>query len=507
MRAVNILMACVLTCTLANNVMAQKAPELGQLESFAVLGASTVTNTGKTSVNGNLGVSPGSAITGFGPGVVNNGETYNGANSLAGSAQKSAAAAYQFLLKQTDNIIDLTGLVLGESAGALTLKPGIYRFQSSAQLNATLKLDDGGDPNAVFIFQIGSTLTTATDAKVIMSGGGAGANVYWLIGSSATIGTYTNFKGNIIATASITMTTGAKTSGRLCALNGAVTMDTNEAFAVLQAISDKDGDGVPDIMDDYPDDPEKAYNNYSSTGKGSTNAFEDQWPARGDYDLNDLVMLSKYNAITNARNRVVQVRASFSLIACGGEYSNGYGVEFPIPSSSVIKLEGAVLEPNQEKAVLILFTNMHNELSSWNTRAGDKTVPPKNYEVIFDIKNGPQLDIFGTDYNAFIFNYVGSSRREVHAVGKSPTALADMTVFGTADDGSDISTGKYYVTKKGLPFALTIPTSFDYIMENADISKAYLHFAEWTESGGKSFTDWYSNSDKSYRNEALLYKQ
>lgn len=507
MSVVHVLRACVLVCTLATNVKAQKAPDLGQAESFAVLGASTVTNTGQTSVNGDLGVSPGTAVTGFGPGVVNYGKIYSGAASLAGAAQKSASAAYQFLLQQTDQITDLTGLVLGESAGALVLKPGIYRFQSSAQLNAVLRLDDGGDPNAVFIFQIGSTLTTATDAKVVMSTGGAGANVYWLIGSSATIGTYTNFKGNILAVTSITMTTGAKTSGRLFALNGAVTMDTNEASAVIQEVSDKDGDGVPDTMDDYPEDPNKAYNNYSATGEGATHAFEDQWPAKGDYDLNDLVIISKYNAVTNAKNKVVQVRATFSLVACGGDYSNGFGVEFPLSSSNISGLKGATLEPNQQKAVIILFTNMHQELAAWNTKPGDQTAPPKNYEVSFDVKDGPQLDAFGTDYNAFIFNYSGSSRREVHAAGKSPTALADLSLFGTADDDSDISKGRYYVTKKGLPYAITIPGSFDYIIENADISKAYLHFAAWAESAGTKFLDWYVNKDKSYRNESLIYKK
>lgn len=507
MRALNILMACVLTCTAASEVMAQKALGLGEAESFAVLGATTVTNTGNTVVNGNLGVSPGSAITGFAPGVVNSGKTYSGAASLAGPAQKSAAAAYEFLLKQTDDVTDLTGLVLGESKETVTLKPGIYRFKSSAQLNAILTLDDGGDPNAVFIFQIGSTLTTATDAKIVMSSGGAGPNVYWLVGSSATIGTYTNFKGNIIAITSITMTTGAKTSGRLFALNAAVTMDTNEAFAVIEKVSDKDGDGVPDIMDEYPEDPDKAYNNYSSTGEGSTNAFEDLWPAKGDYDLNDLVMISKYNAITNAKNRVVKVTATFSLVAAGGGFSNGFGVEFPIPGSSVSELKGATLEPGQKKAVIILFTNMHEELPTWNTKPGDKPSPPKHYQVSFNIKDGPQLDEFGTDYNDFIFSYLGLSRREVHAAGKPPTALADMKVFGTGDDGSDIGAGRYYVTKKGFPYCITLPTSFNYTFESVNISKAYLHFAEWAESGGKSFIDWYSNNNKGYRNDSLIYKQ
>jgi hypothetical protein len=130
----------------------------------------------------------------------------------------------------------LSGKILGQTPGFLTLSPGVYCFDTSAQLNATLTLNDGGDPNAIFIFQIGTTLTTASSSQVIMSSGGRGTNVYWQIGTSATIGTSTVFRGHIIANTSITLTTSASTTGRVFALNGAATIDSTAVDAVPTGI-------------------------------------------------------------------------------------------------------------------------------------------------------------------------------------------------------------------------------------------------------------------------------
>ena len=217
----------------SQTVLAQTVPPLGAAKSFAALAGTTITATPSTVLSGNVGVSPGSSVTGFPPAVVQNGSIYTGAASLAGSAQNGALNAYNNLKGQAYlPANDLTGLVLGETAGAISLNPGIYYFSSSAQLNSTLTLNDGGDSNAIFIFQIGSTLITGSGSKVIMSSGSRGVNVYWQVGSSATIGTYTEFRGNIIAHTSITFTTGAGTTGRVFALNGAVTIDASEVDAV-----------------------------------------------------------------------------------------------------------------------------------------------------------------------------------------------------------------------------------------------------------------------------------
>ncbi|RKR81629.1 LruC domain-containing protein [Mucilaginibacter gracilis] len=506
------LFIAVLFCAVNfSTAMAQTAPSFAAAQSFAVLGSSTITNTGGTIVTGNMGVSAGTAITGFLPGTLS-GLKYSGAPSIAGPAQASATDVYLNLKAQTSlTTTNLTGKVLGETAGAITLSPGIYTFSSSAQLNATLTLDDSSNPNAVFIFQIGSTLTTASYAKVVMKSGGKGKNVFWQIGSSATIGTYTNFTGNILALASITMTTGATTTGKLFALTAAVTMDSNivEGGDLTGApqIVDADGDGVADNLDDYPNDATKAFNNYSTKGAGATVAFEDQWPAKGDFDMNDVVVLQKYNVITNAKNVVVQVIGYYTLLATGGNYGNGFSVQFPIPTASVSGLTGGTLEAGQDKAVVVLFTNMRSETSAWNTVPGATQGASKTYNITFNVANGPTLSAFGTDYNPFIVNMVGTSRREVHLAGKTPTILADQTVFGTLDDNTNIAAGRYYVTKTGLPYAISVPTTFNYPIEGTDISKAFTHFAEWATSGGVNYIDWYSNTAADYRNPSLIYSK
>jgi ice-binding like protein/putative Ig domain-containing protein len=204
---------------------AQTAPSLGAAQPYAVLAGSAVTNTGSSTVNGDLGVSPGTAVSGFPPGLVVAG-TIHAADANALAAKNSLVTAYNSLASQPCTA-DLTG----QDLGGLTLLAGVYCFSSSAQLTGTLTLNAQGNPNAVFIFKTGSTLTTASGASVSMIGGGSLCNVFWQIGSSATIGTSTSFAGNILALTSITLTTGATVTGRTLARNGAVTLDSNTVTA------------------------------------------------------------------------------------------------------------------------------------------------------------------------------------------------------------------------------------------------------------------------------------
>ncbi len=217
--------ALLLAACALNSAWAQTAPPMGTAQSFAVLGATTVTNTGPTIVTGDVGVSPGSAITGFPPGTVTG--TVHAADAIAAQAQADAATAYNFL---TAEVCPLANNLTGQNLGGMTLLPGVYCFDTSAQLTGTLTLNANGDPNAVFVFLIGSTLTTANGSAVI-AGGGSPCNVFFQVGSSATLGTGTQFAGNILALTSVTATTGASVSGGSYALNGAVTLDTNSATA------------------------------------------------------------------------------------------------------------------------------------------------------------------------------------------------------------------------------------------------------------------------------------
>jgi hypothetical protein len=213
-------------------------PPLGVAASFRVLGGSTVTNTGPTTIFGDLGVSPGSAITGFPPGLVLGGGAQHAADATALQAQSDVTSAY-VVLAGDPCAHDLTG----QDLGGLTLTPGVYCFSSEAQLTGTLVLDAQGDPSAVFVFQVGSKLTTASGASVAFVNGGQDCRVFWQIGSSATLGTDTVFAGSLLALTSIALETGASVSGRALARNGAVTMDTNHVFGTTCVSS---GDAGPD---------------------------------------------------------------------------------------------------------------------------------------------------------------------------------------------------------------------------------------------------------------------
>ena len=201
--------------------LAATQPNLGTADNFAVLAGSTVTNTGPTVITGDLGVSPGTAVTGFPPGIVNGAQ--HKADAVALKAKTDLVTGYNDAAGQTP-FVDKTG----QDLGGQNLTPGVYRFSSSAQLTGKLTLNGQGNSNAVFIFQIGSTLTTASNSSVVLMNGASPCSIWWQIGSSATLGTGTQFQGNLLALTSISLTTGANIlPGRALARNGAVTLDTN----------------------------------------------------------------------------------------------------------------------------------------------------------------------------------------------------------------------------------------------------------------------------------------
>jgi type VI secretion system secreted protein VgrG len=214
--------ALLLVGSSANAAIVPTVP-LATAANYAVLGGSTVTNTGATTLDGSLGVAPGSAITGFPPGQVLPPGTTDAGTAVAQQAQSDLTAAY----------VDAAGRALNATTTAdlsgLTLVGGVYAGPSKGPLSltGTLTLDGAGDPNSVFIFQTDSTLITGSGSTVTLINGALECNVFWQVGSSATLGTGSVFTGNILALTSISVTTGVTVHGRALARNGAVTLDTD----------------------------------------------------------------------------------------------------------------------------------------------------------------------------------------------------------------------------------------------------------------------------------------
>jgi cell division septation protein DedD len=198
---------------------ASTAVPLGTADSFAVLAGAGITNTGPTTLNGDLGTFPTTTITGSASLTIT-GTNHNG-DSVTQQAKTDLVTAYNNAAGQGPTS------PIAADLGGQTLTPGVYNSASSIGLTGALTLNAGGNPNAVFVFQAGSTLTTASGSSVNLTNGAQACNVFWQVGSSATIGTGSAFRGTVIALTSITLTTGATVEGRVLARNGAVTLDTN----------------------------------------------------------------------------------------------------------------------------------------------------------------------------------------------------------------------------------------------------------------------------------------
>jgi len=266
--------------------------------------------------------------------------------------------------------------------------------------------------------------------------------------------------------------------------------------------TDSDGDGIIDFYDEYPDDGDRAYDNYTPSIYGwGTYAFEDLWPDEGDYDFNDLVVNYRYTNVLNSSDLVVETRMSFRVKNVGGSYRNGLGIEIAMDESLIAQvsgynitegvpsLNGKGLENNQSKPVIIVFDN------GWANYNGNE------FTVTISYTNPvPEADIM--NYNPFMF-INGERGREVHLCDHTPTDLADFSYLGSADDTSDPANGRYYRNSTNLPWAIDIIHDFVFPIEKAPIILGYVRFADWAQSGGSSYKDWYKDQDGN-RNTAYL---
>ncbi len=289
------------------------------------------------------------------------------------------------------------------------------------------------------------------------------------------------------------------------------------------AIQDADSDGVADAQDEYPNDAARAFNSYyPSATTTATIAFEDLWPATGDYDYNDLILAYNIQKVLNASNKVVDYKIKMKVRAIGASYDNGFGFQLDeLVPSDVAGVTGQVLvrsyitrnanntEAGQSKAVIICYDSPEPSLqrpsgSMFNTIQANPTGTSDTIRVNVTFASpivDSKLEI--GDFNPFIMT---NKRRgyEVHLGNMRPTDLATTSLFGTVQDRTNVSGNVFYKTANGMPWAISLPVDFTYPVERTSVTTAYNYFDDWAISGGTSHTGWYIDNPGN-RNSSSLY--
>lgn len=286
---------------------------------------------------------------------------------------------------------------------------------------------------------------------------------------------------------------------------------------------DSDNDGIIDELDDYPNDPEAAVDSFtpSELGMGSI-AFEDLWPLKGDYDFNDMVIGYRYTNVLNGNNKCVRFIMNFTLRAVGAGKHSGFGIELDVDPNLIASVSGHSitgantslnskgLEANQNKSVIIVFNDSFNHMKPAagakfiNTDPSESTVEPFNIEVVVKFTSPIDPNLIGNaPFNPFIFSSLDRGI-EIHLAGKTPTALADQSLFGTGFDDTNIGAGKTYQDENNLPWAIHIIHEFRYPVEKTRIDQGYNKFTEWGISQGTFYRDWYGDNS-GYRNTNKLF--
>lgn len=272
---------------------------------------------------------------------------------------------------------------------------------------------------------------------------------------------------------------------------------------------DADGDGVKDSLDEFPNDSTRAFSRYyPGADTWGTLAYEDQWPNRGDYDMNDVVVRYRTREIMNASRQVVGLSADYQLMARGGLNDSGFAVNLPgiaagsVSSATLSTGSGAAVpvtvEAGQTEAVFNIFSSIQAKMpissdpncSFANTVKGCPAVPVVPFHLEVSFKTPLSSSLFASPYNPFI--YATAKRgQEVHLPGKLPTALADAKLFGSGVDKTVASSGYTYMDEQRRPWALDIPVAWYWPQELKDLLQPYPRFADWATSSGVNARDWY----------------
>jgi len=281
-------------------------------------------------------------------------------------------------------------------------------------------------------------------------------------------------------------------------------------------VADADNDGVPDSLDEYPNDPARAFNSYyPNASTFASLGFEDLWPSKGDYDFNDLVIDFQYKFVSNGSNNIVDIVGEFQIQAVGATFANGFGVSFDMAPATVSSVTGTQLNGSlinvasnglesghANKSVVIVYDDINSFAGAMiNTAEGEtpSTIPSTTVTITLGT---PQSSVGTEPFNPFIF--VNQARgHEVHLINKPPTDLVNSNLFGNSDDASN-GVNVFYKTISNYPWAIEVPQSFDHMLEKQDIVSGHLKFAPWAESGGSSFPDWFTNQT-GYRNTSKIY--
>ncbi len=285
---------------------------------------------------------------------------------------------------------------------------------------------------------------------------------------------------------------------------------------------DSDGDGINDLYDEYPNDVERAFNNYyPSENTNGTLAFEDLWPNKGDYDFNDFVTTYNFRYVTNSELKIVDIYADFSIKAVGAGYRNGFGFEIPVPFSTVASVSGSSINENyitlnsngtengNQNVVIIVCDNVYKVIDKpsgymVNTQQEAPYVNPVTLSISIHFDTPVSISESGLPpFNPFIIANLNRGN-EIHLPGKKNTELSDSSLFGTQDDTS-LEDQKYYITENNLPWGLNIPYEFNHLKERESIDKGHLKFKNWAITGGLEDVDWYVDKT-GHRNLGKLYE-